>query len=272
MSSAITELQPTQFSFSVRFDQGYRYLDRCGEAILRLEETLEQGWIPGEITPSGGQLRNYALGLGATFNTASLNVTQTEFMSFEYFEDQTCKIFEVLRGTFEIRRVITPSLRMIYQLGFADVETAEMALRSLRLCRPDDEVVRRLGGNEDAVNFTLTTKEEVPWQEAATMRRRRFEAKVIRQERQPVFDERIMHRLPLVPSRYHEAIGAIRSLRRQHSKIVDVAAQFDFENSLEGEFNSSTLDLPTFLRSSRVWMNEMEGFIRTRRRVTCQNR
>jgi len=271
MSSAITELQPTQFSFAVRFDQGYRYLDRCGEAIVRLEETLDEGWIPGDINPSGGQLRNYTLGLAATFGTASLSVNQTEFMSFEHFQDQTCKVFEVLRVAFDIRRVVTPALRVVYQLGFPDVEIAHTALRSLQLCRPDRELVKQLSGNEEAMDLTLTTREEITWQGAATSRRRRIEAKVVRQERQPVFDDRIMQRLQLLPSRYHETIRAIRALRRQHSMIVDVAAQFDFENSLEGEFSSSTLDVATFLRGSRAWSQEMEDFIRTRIKVACQN-
>jgi hypothetical protein len=53
MSQAVTDLKPTQFSFTVRFVQGYRFLDRCGDAIIRLEETLDEGWIPGELVPTG---------------------------------------------------------------------------------------------------------------------------------------------------------------------------------------------------------------------------
>ena len=43
----------TEFRASVRFVQGYRYLDRCGEALIKLENSLHEGWIPTEPTPKG---------------------------------------------------------------------------------------------------------------------------------------------------------------------------------------------------------------------------
>ena len=74
MSLPITEFDPTQFTLTIRFDQGYRFLDKCGEAVIKLENTLDPGWIPGELKPTGGNLRNYTLGLGTTFDTHSLSV------------------------------------------------------------------------------------------------------------------------------------------------------------------------------------------------------
>lgn len=94
MPSPITPFNPTQFFFAVRFDQGYRYLDRCGEAVIRLEDTLDRGWIPGETIPTGGQFHNYSLGLWTQFNSSLLTVVQYEFMSHKHFADQGAKILE----------------------------------------------------------------------------------------------------------------------------------------------------------------------------------
>ena len=258
MSSPITDFHATQFVFTVRFDQGYRYLDRCGEALVRLENTLDRGWIPTETTPTSGQLRNYTLGLWAQFNVQFLSVIQTEFLSFKHFSDQGSKIYDILCSTFEIQRVFTPGCRIVYQLGFAEVDGAEQFLFDLQLCPPDSFLLRLVGGAKVSLNFTVSTQFDATWQKSSVSMRRRIEAKVVQQDRQPIFDDRIMLRLPLVSSRYRDALDEVRKLRREHSKIVDVAVQFDFENSIESELNSGTFDLPAFLQQSHDWAQDMQ--------------
>jgi hypothetical protein len=202
--------------------------------------------------------------MGAKFHSESLTVTQSEFLSFEHFHDQCCKIYEVLRGTFEIRRILTPVLRVIYQIGFADIDAAEAFLRNLGLCSPDATLAAELGGRDESLSFTFCTQADTEWQDTPVRRRRRFDARVIRQERQPYFDERLVQRVALLPGKYRDAMRGLRELRRQHAEIRDVAAQFDVEHSFETEFNSRTFDLPTFLLEARKWTEKMEAFIVTR--------
>src|SRR4051812_34957603 len=90
-----------QLQFSARFTQGYRYLDRCGEAMVRLERNLDKGWITGDINPSAGNMRNYTLGLTAKFSSETVLVDQSEFIAYDSFKDQSCKMFETLWRTFE---------------------------------------------------------------------------------------------------------------------------------------------------------------------------
>lgn len=272
MKSPITEFDPTQYNLTIRFDQGYRFLDKCGEAVIKLENTLDPGWLPGELKPTGGSLRNYTLGLGTIFDANAMSVVQTEYLSFEHFLDQSCKIFEIIRGTFDIKRIITPVLRVIFQVGFPDVESAERFLLNLRVCTPDRGLVKQLGGTEAAVNFTLCTRTGESWQDVPVEVRKRIDIRVITQERQPAFDERIMLRLPLLPSRYHETIAEHRRLRRQHPKIVDVAVQVDCERSLESEFNSATFDLSTFLQNTFDWTTKMATHFKERIKNLCETK
>ena len=74
-----TDLSATQQILTVRFDQGYRYLDKCGEAMIRLEEVLPPGWLPGQIDPNGAVMHNFALGMEVRFNSQWLTVVQAEF-------------------------------------------------------------------------------------------------------------------------------------------------------------------------------------------------
>ena len=264
MSNAIADLQPTQFVFTVRFDQGYRFLDRCGNALIRLENILDAGWIQGEIAPTGGQLRNFTLGMGAKFNSESLTVAQSEFLSFEHFLDQTCKIYDILRSTFEIKQIHAPVLRVIYQIGFSEADSAEELLRRLKLCRPEPDLLATLDGDEAAFNFTLCMQKDVAWQGIQTKQRKRIDVKVVRQERQPYFDERLMQRAALLSPRNRDAMRSLRELRRQHSMIAETAAQFEVENLLESDFNSGTFDLAEFMTRSRETVESIREFLQSK--------
>ena len=73
-----------RLQLGIRFVQGYRYLDRCGEALIRLENSLAEGWIPAEATPTAGALKNAVLGMDVTFNSLGLGILQTDFISQVY--------------------------------------------------------------------------------------------------------------------------------------------------------------------------------------------
>ena len=261
MSSAITDFQPVRLSFSVRFVQGYRYLDKCGEALVRLEDTLDAGWIPGEASPTSGVLQNYSLGLGANFNTKSLSVNQTEFISFEHFAHETCNIYEILRSTFGIKRILAPSFRALFQVGFSTVDLAGEHLRDMGLCKPSVELLAALGGEESAFDFTLCTNEDIKGDENPANCRRRIAANVIQQEIQPPFDERIMMRLSLLQESHRKPMADLRKLRRQHAKLSRVAVQFDVENSFEQEFDSRSFDVSTFLTQAHEWTKDVGRFL-----------
>jgi hypothetical protein len=125
--------QPTTLVCTVRVDQGYRYLDRCGQALIRLENELDEGWIPGEISPQRGNIQNYRLGLSAVFSSELMSVNQTEFISFDHFRDQTCRLYEILRTTLEISTIVTPAVKITLQTGFDQPEEAENYIRKLAL-------------------------------------------------------------------------------------------------------------------------------------------
>ncbi len=256
--------QTSSIVASIRFVKGYRYLDRCGEALVKLVDVLDDGWIPTETTPSSGRLRNYRLGLFAQFQSESMTVSQSEFISFEHFRDETCKVYEILWRTFDIEQILAPALRVVLQAGFEGMDAAEEYVRGLEFCTASDEVVAVLGGRESSVRFTLCTEDSVTWQDSRVAQRRRLEVGVIRQEKQPDFDERVMRRLALVPMHQREAVGTLMRLRRQHPQTPPIAAQFDLESTYESEFRSATFDLPTFIEESWQWARGFQTWVESR--------
>ncbi len=249
---------------SVRFVQGYRYLDRCGEALIKLENVLDDGWITTETTPKAGSLRNDQLGMVATFNSETMTVSQEEFIAFEHFLDQTCKLYETLWQTFEIKRIHLPSIRILVQKGFEgedELDAASQFVLSLRLFTPHPELSQLLGGKVNTGEFVLVTEEDLKWHEDLVHRRRRLQSQVVRQERQPPFDERMLKRTRQLGDRQRDALAALMKIRKHHPEIAPVAAQFDLEDSFETEFSSQHFDLPAYLMEGWEWAETVRGKI-----------
>ncbi|HTU93569.1 MAG TPA: hypothetical protein VMF69_26045 [Gemmataceae bacterium] len=248
---------------TIRFIQGYRYLDRCGEALVKLENVLTEGWLPTEPSPKAGGMKNDQLGMTASFNSEGMTTSQAEFISFEHFIDQTCKVFDTLWQTFEIKRISSPTILVVFQKGFKDDELEEAAqyLISLRLCVPHTGLIGLMEGMAHALDFVLLTTEDMEWNEERVHRRRRMQSQVIRQERQPPFDERLLRRSRQLASKQRDAIAALMKLRRKHPEVSPVAAQLDLEHSFETELSAEVFDLPSFLQQGWEWAESVRGGI-----------
>ena len=151
--------QVREINSTIRFIQGYRYLDRCGEAIIKLENSLAEGWIPTDTSPKAGTHKNDVLGMTVGFHSESMVTVQVEFISFEHFLDQTCKIYDILWQTFDLKKINVPTLRVIFQHGFGEgeLDKAQEYLMQFHLCQPRAEVVSLLGGNLYAADCVLLT-------------------------------------------------------------------------------------------------------------------
>ncbi len=228
-------------------------MDRCGEALVRLENSTDEGWLPGEIVPQGGVMRNFRLGMGARFSAESMTVEQMEYISFDHFQDQTCKIFEVLWNTFDIDTILTPSFRCFFQVGFDELKKASEYALGLSVCKPAQVLLSTLGGRESAVSYALCTEKDEDRDGQMFVQRRRVDFQTVRQERQPDFDQRVVQRLALLPVGQQKALGDLMKLRRQHRTLTAAAVQFEVENSWEGELLVRTFDLKGFLGDSWDW-------------------
>ena len=248
---------------SIRFIQGYRYLDRCGEALIKLEEVLAPGWITSEPNPKSGSLKNDELGLTAAFGSDSMSVTQTEYISFTHFLDQACRIYDALWQTFEVKRINVPAIRVIMQKGFDEdhAEEASRQLLAMQLCTPNPDLVTLLGGGASDLEFVLVTEKDVNWSEGRVHRRRRFQSQVVRQEKQLPFDERLFRRVHHLSTRQKEAMQALVELRKRHPRLSPVAVQLDMEDSFETEFDAEGFDLPTFMNEAWAWSQSVKDGI-----------
>ncbi len=245
---------------SLRWVQGYRYLDRCGECLVQLEKVLEDGWIPVQTSPTSGSMKNENIGMVLGFNSEGLDIRQSEFLDPEVFFDQSNKIYDTIRRILDIERITTPANRVFYQKGFGEneIEMAEQELRSMQLCTFRDGLLSALGGDLSAIGFTVVTSDTPQ----ALERRRRLQASVIKQARQESLDSRILMRSRQLGSKQRDAIIAIQQLRKRHPELSPVAIQFEFEYSVDTEILTREFNMADFITESSAWAESaMKGLL-----------
>ncbi len=116
--------------FEARFEQGYRYLDRCGDAMLILEELLTEEtkhlWLPEEMAPSGARMICPDLDITLVFDTHHLVVDQNPVSEIELdFSQLADSSLAVLKGRFGLGKMRRFGSRRIKLLPADSIEEAE---------------------------------------------------------------------------------------------------------------------------------------------------
>jgi hypothetical protein len=120
----------TQAVFEARYDQGYRYLDRCGDVMIILEQALpgvtdNKIWMPEEMLPTGARMKCPDLDLTIVFDTHRLCIDQSPVDKECAFEEISRYIWNTLVSKFEIKNATRFGRRKIYILPADSVEGGE---------------------------------------------------------------------------------------------------------------------------------------------------
>jgi hypothetical protein len=119
----------TQQVFEMRYDRGYRYLDRCGEALLILEDVLptetQLSWMPDELAPSGARLKCPELDIQISFDSYRLQIDQTVADKPKEFP-HICEILAAtISARFDLRSIVRLGFRRFYMVPTDSVLQAE---------------------------------------------------------------------------------------------------------------------------------------------------
>lgn len=118
-----------QQAFEARYERGYRYLDRCGEALLILEESLpaETGkvWLLDQATPQGATLKCPELDTVIGFDSMHVTIDQTPVDVDFALADISAVVLAILSARFDLRSFTRFGYRRFYLLGADSVEQSE---------------------------------------------------------------------------------------------------------------------------------------------------
>lgn len=114
----------------VRFEQGYRYLDRCGDALVILEDLLgddtQRIWLTDEATPAGARLSCPDLNMRIVFSSHRMVVDQFSPSEFECeFNQIAATTLATITGRFDLRKMKRYGNRVIKIVPADSIEDAE---------------------------------------------------------------------------------------------------------------------------------------------------
>ncbi len=115
--------------FEARYSDGYRYLDRCGEAMSILLKTLPQTtksiWMPEEAKPTGAALKCPVYDLTVKFDTTKLVVDQMFPETPLDLLPIASEVLQTIKGTFTFSDISRLGYRHIWLRPTDDVAKAE---------------------------------------------------------------------------------------------------------------------------------------------------
>ncbi len=127
--------------FEARYERGYRYLDRCGDVMLILEDLLQkttgQRWLPRDMKPTGAHIHAPDLDAAVQFDAARATIVQTPCKQGLDFTALTSNVMAAITGRFDLRTFSRIGARRQQILPAQDIdESDKQTVRRLR--RLDD--------------------------------------------------------------------------------------------------------------------------------------
>jgi len=123
----------------VRYKQGYRYLDRCGDAMVLLEDALpaisgNKIWMPENMAPQGAIMKCPDLDLALVFDAARFCLDQNPTDIECPFEDVALYAFGTIAAKFAIEHLTRLGRRQRFLLPVDSIEDAtKLSLMKLPL-------------------------------------------------------------------------------------------------------------------------------------------
>jgi hypothetical protein len=121
--------KPIQQVFEIRYEHGYRYLDRCGEIMLILEDLLpsEVGgvWMPEEMAPSCANIKCPDLDLAVNFDAYRLVVDQNPADVSLDLTAVASNIYAVLSARLDLKTIVRMGFRRFFVQATDSIEEAQ---------------------------------------------------------------------------------------------------------------------------------------------------
>lgn len=116
--------------FEARYEHGYRYLDRCGDTLVVLEEALPKVsrgavWMSDEISPKGARVKCPEHELTLVFDSARLGLDQNPADEPCPFSDIADYAFQTVKSKFDIADVTRLGRRRLFIRPTDSVDEAE---------------------------------------------------------------------------------------------------------------------------------------------------
>lgn len=222
------KLKLTKQVFEIRYEHGYRYLDRCGEAMLVFEDVLPdvtgRVWMPEEIVPSGAKLKCPELDVVMVFDSTRLIVDHDPADVDFDFPDLCATAYSVISARFDLSTVVRMGCRRFFM---APADSAELAAKlSIQLAPPPPSL------GLDATRYPLKSADVTTYTFESDNQEEGYRVAVSPQVNPgapDVIDQRLLSPTRLLPSGQKEALLAQLQRRKQREKHPTAGVMIDID-------------------------------------------
>lgn len=138
-----------QVVFEARYKQGYRYLDRCGETLIDIENSID-GWKANEISSARGKMLNESKNLVLNFNSEKMDIVQNDVKNrdVEEFMRQSMDIFNIISKNLGVNEFYRFGLRFWYFYPLDDPDKGRDILKKCKTYNVNRSVLEKMFGKK----------------------------------------------------------------------------------------------------------------------------
>lgn len=167
--------------FEARYEKGYKYMDRCGQTLIDIEEA-DKSWVPTTVNPQDGQMINLSTAMTLEFNPYKLvALMDSELISkmngkmdIDVFIAGLQIVFSKITQNLGVEDFIRFGCRAMYMIPTEDLHAAEEYIINAGWVKPTDSFLDLLSDyrNDDTEvfwSYTLRMESPQPGKESATV-------------------------------------------------------------------------------------------------------
>lgn len=238
--------------FELRYAHGHRYLDRCGETLIEVENRAP-GWVSQEVTPSNGALMYLDKEILFNFNSYKLDAVQEDPKDTKVFREQVALLADIVCRNLGISRFIRIGVRFIFLYPATSMEEAEEMVRRSNVATPSPRLLQVCGSALHAQKHIFIFQDGNVG--------RRIEIGSLRREEGRLGPELLAVEPRNLPKGQREAF--IRKLHetKRYSEDPRFSLQVDIDNY---EYDPDTFSAPSFVEKHEEFArNELLELLRS---------
>ncbi len=207
--------------FELRYAAGHRYLDRCGETLLEIEEKLPD-WVTQEISPSRGSLVNLAKNIVFNFNSYKIDAGQDDPKATTDFREQVAPLTEIVCKSLGLSRFIRIGVRFYFLFPAESMDQAEEMVRQSKCVEISQKLVDVCGPTVRAQKHVFIFENE--------REGRRIEIGGVRREEGRLAPELLSVEPRFLPKGQREALLRKLQETKRYGEDPRFALQIDVDN------------------------------------------
>lgn len=236
--------------FELRYAQGHRYLDRCGETFVEIENRAP-GWIPQEVSPSRGALVHLDKEILFSFNSYKLDAAQDHPKDTKEFREQIALLTDIVCKNLGISTFVRIGLRLFFLYPAASMEEAEEMVRQSKVATPNPKIVQIFGSVPQAQKHIFIFQNEQVG--------RRIEIGALRREEGRLVPELLSVEPRNLPKGQREALTKKLLETKRYSEDPRFSLQVDIDNY---ENDPEAFSVPSFIEKHEEFaQNELLKFL-----------